>query len=270
MAQRLGPFLAQDGLIQRWRYYVSQAVLQGEKAKAGSIARVPASEIESRIIDALGKIEPRLCSRAPTADDDQAEKSPISTDRGNPASDRRAEIRALFDRVTVGQTMIRIALSENAAGEGEAKTLSLRWTAPSPHRRRDIIQGANGDAGVARPMPPGARVILIDAIRKAQRWLDRLLSDPSETIEAIALREGKTDRSIRMTLSLAFLAPDIVKAAIDGRLPRGRRFVLGWKMLGLERSLGSRLVTGLKRLIDLPMAWPDQWRALGLKAPAQS
>ena len=54
-------------------------------------------------------------------------------------------------------------------------------------------------------------------------------------------REGKTVRSIRMTLSLAFLAPEIVKAAVEGRLPRG---------------------FGLKRLVDLPMAWPDQWRAL--------
>jgi hypothetical protein len=61
-------------------------------------------------------------------------------------------------------------------------------------------------------------------------------------------RSGKTDRSIRMTLSLAFLAPDIVKAAVEGRLPRGY---------------------GLKRLIDLPMAWPDQWRGLGLEAPAR-
>jgi hypothetical protein len=31
-------------------------------------------------------------------------------------------------------------------------------------------------------------------------------SDPTESL---ALREGKTDRSIRMTLSLAFPAPDI-------------------------------------------------------------
>ena len=57
-------------------------------------------------------------------------------------------------------------------------------------------------------------------------------------------RSGKTDRSIRMTLSLAFLAPDIVKAAVEGRLPRGY---------------------GVKRLVDLPMGWADQWGALGLK-----
>jgi hypothetical protein len=39
------------------------------------------------------------------------------------------------------------------------------------------------------------------------------------------------------------------ESVIDGRLPRG---------------------FGLKRLIDLPVAWPDQWRALGLRAPARS
>jgi hypothetical protein len=27
---------------------------------------------------------------------------------------------------------------------------------------------------------------------------------------------------------------------------------------------------GLKRLVDLPMAWPDQWRTLGFQAPAQA
>jgi site-specific DNA recombinase len=49
-----------------------------------------------------------------------------------------------------------------------------------------------------------------------------------------------------MTLSLAFVAPPIVAAAIEGRLPRG---------------------FGSKRLMDLPMVWSHQWHALGLKAP---
>jgi site-specific DNA recombinase len=76
--------------------------------------------------------------------------------------------------------------------------------------------------------------------------VDELLIKSNQTIESIAAREGKTERSIRMTLSLAFLSPDLVKAAIDGRLPRG---------------------FGLTRLIDLPLAWPGQWAALGLKTP---
>jgi site-specific DNA recombinase len=93
-----------------------------------------------------------------------------------------------------------------------------------------------------------ARVILLDALRDAHRWLDELLSDSRQTLESLALREGKTERSIRMTLSLAFLAPNVVKAAIEGRLPRGY---------------------GLKRLVDMPMAWPDQWRTLGLEPPTR-
>ena len=58
---------------------------------------------------------------------------------------------------------------------------------------------------------------------------------------------AKTERSIRMFLSLAFLDPTLVKFAAEGRLPRGY---------------------GLSRLTDLPMAWPAQWQALGLPQPA--
>jgi site-specific DNA recombinase len=39
---------------RRWRYYVSLAVLQGRKHEAGSVARVPALEIEARVAEGLG------------------------------------------------------------------------------------------------------------------------------------------------------------------------------------------------------------------------
>jgi hypothetical protein len=45
-----------------------------------------------------------------------------------------------------------------------------------------------------------------------------------------------------MTISLAFLAPDLVKAAIDGRLPYGM---------------------GIARLTDLPAGWSRQREMLG-------
>jgi site-specific DNA recombinase len=130
-----------------------------------------------------------------------------------------------------------------------ARILTLPWTRPSPYRKREIIQGADDAKTYARPMPANARAILIEGLRDAHRWLDQLLSDSPLTLESLASREGRTVRSIRMTLSIAFLAPEIVKAAVEGHLPRG---------------------FGLKRLVDLPMAWSDQWRTLGLRAPAQA
>lgn len=63
---------------------------------------------------------------------------------------------------------------------------------------------------------------------------------------AIAMRENRSERSVRMILSLAFLAPDIVKAAIEGTLPRGH---------------------GLSTLTDLPMKWAEQRKVVGLARP---
>jgi len=77
-------------------------------------------------------------------------------------------------------------------------------------------------------------------------WLEEISSGEGITTVAIAAREGCSDRSVRMMLSLASLAPDIVQAAIDGRLRRG---------------------LGVKRLIDLPLSWNEQRAAVGLSSP---
>jgi site-specific DNA recombinase len=219
---RMSPTWAKKG-FKRWRYYVSQAAQQGDRSKAATILRVPAADVEKLVAEAVGK---------------------YSSSDASPAT-----IRSLIDRVVISRATIRIQLSEDADGGDGARILTLPWTRPSPYRKREILQGADDAKTRARPMPANARAILIGALRDAHRWLDELLSDPRVTLESLASREVRTARSIRMTLSLAFLAPEIVKAAIEGRLPRG---------------------FGLKRLVDLPMAWPDQWRTLGLQAPAQA
>jgi hypothetical protein len=50
-------------------------------------------------------------------------------------------------------------------------------------------------------------------------------------------------RQVNLTISLAFLAPDLVKAAVEGRLPRG---------------------IGVERLRDAPAEWSRQFETLGL------
>ena len=93
-----------------------------------------------------------------------------------------------------------------------------------------------------------ARRAFATAYGKARLWLDRLTDDPNSSLRDIADREQKTERSIRQTLSLAFLDPALVVAALAGRLPRG---------------------FGLKRLMDLPSSWSEQWIALGVRSSAR-
>jgi site-specific DNA recombinase len=61
-------------------------------------------------------------------------------------------------------------------------------------------------------------------------------------VAELCAREKCSARKVNMTISLAFLAPNLVKAT-EGRLPRG---------------------IGIERLRDLPSEWSQQFEALGL------
>jgi len=65
----------------------------------------------------------------------------------------------------------------------------------------------------------------------------------SVTVESIANRERCTIRKVNMTISLALVAPNLVRAAIEGRVPRGM---------------------GIARLVDAPAEWSRQHQMLGL------
>jgi site-specific DNA recombinase len=95
---RMSPTWARKG-SKRWRYYVSQAALQGEKSKAGSIVRVPAADVEELVVEAVGKLSLTDASLA--------------------------DIRNLIDRVVIGHATIRIQLSEVADGSDGARILTL-------------------------------------------------------------------------------------------------------------------------------------------------
>jgi Resolvase, N terminal domain len=111
-----------------------------------------------------------------------------------------------------------------------------------------IVQpAASNDPRLDRAMRPRARTTFIGAFSDAHRWLDELVANPSISIAGLAAREHKSDRSIRLILSLAFLSPDLAKCALEGSLLRG-----------FKRA----------RLVDLPMLWADQWQSIGLRRPS--
>ena len=163
------------------------------------------------------------------------------------AADKVANARAAVERVVISQTTIEIELAEERVADDQNRMLVIPWTPPSPYRRREIIQGVGEPA--TRPMRTKPRALLIKALGDAHRWLDELTTNRDQTIEAIAIRDGQTERWVRRILSLAFLCPPLVQAGVEGRLPRG---------------------FGVKRLMDLPLIWADQWTELGLKPPIRT
>ena len=101
---------------------------------------------------------------------------------------------------------------------------------------------AGNDEGISRrPIRSESRARLLEGMAKARLWVDDLVSGRMRDTTDIATREGCSERSVRMTLNLAFLSPTIGKAAVEGSLPFG---------------------TGLSRLANLPSDWDQQMEGL--------
>jgi site-specific DNA recombinase len=221
----------------RYRYYVSCALAQGTPEAAGSVKRVAAAQVEQLVVRALRERRPDLDGR----------------------QDRQL-IEQCAEHVVIGSDMIAITLRGGASGseheqrdsadaEASAETavaksvLRVPWSPIHSKRRREVIPPAQAKVPDHRPIRAETRATLVRAIALGRRWLDELSAGSIPNPAAIASREGCSQRHVERTISLAFLAPDLVQAAIEGRLPRG---------------------VGVSRLIDLPSEWRRQWQVLGL------
>ena len=122
--------------------------------------------------------------------------------------------------------------------------LVVPWKKTPSKRPREIILPASTSSHPdPRPIRAETRAKLVTAIAKGRHWLDELIAGTVTNVEQIAATENCTVRQINMTISLAFLAPNLVQAAVDGRLPRG---------------------VGIANLRDAPAAWSLQFARLGL------
>jgi site-specific DNA recombinase len=205
----------------KYRYYLSSALFNGTANCAGSVRRVPANDIEALVIQSVRKhLKPA---------------QPI---------DDRSLVETHVARVEVQPTQLIIHLSSDRKASAE-NSLRIAWRKVPAKRRREVLLPDGALRLNARPIRSETRATLVASIARGRRWLDELATNAIATAETIAKREGCSIRKVNMTISLAFLAPDLVKAAIDGRLPHGM---------------------GVARLADLPAAWSKQHQMLGLPA----
>ena len=179
----------------RYRYYVSQALLQNRKAEAGSIARVSAPDVEALVA--------RVVQEAVVA-----RQETVQTDDGS--TDRYLILRNV-ERVTIRVDQIVVTLrspeagSDQAEGDGEA-SLPNRLTipfAPNGPARKGVVH-APAEGGT---IDPKARDSLLQAIARSRAWMDAILAGRIASFDAIASAEGLAERHVRRLAPLAFLSP---------------------------------------------------------------
>ncbi|MBZ0215776.1 MAG: recombinase family protein [Fimbriimonadaceae bacterium] len=221
---------------RRHRYYISAALVHGQADRAGSVRRVPAIEVEKVIAETI-----REHFGEPNSVDDRD----IIT-RHLLRVEVQADQLAVELRVASKTGAVRGGKMNQSDEHGAETTLvSIPWRKTPSKRQREIIAPAPSSATHhdLRPIRSETRATLIKSIACGRRWLDELVTGAVINAEAIADREKCSVRHVNMTISLAFLAPRLVTAAVKGHLPRG---------------------IGVARLRDAPAEWSRQSKMLGL------
>jgi site-specific DNA recombinase len=226
----------------RYRYYVSQPNLRGIiTPPLGAIVRVPAAEIESAVVSAL-KAHLHSAPGA-TGAENVAEQNMIAS------SVSRIEIRKNELAVWLKVLQPDAANLDRACVETNATPLLIPWCKPPFRRAREILLPASVSRKTVRPIKAERRASLIKAIARGRRWLDEIVSGAVQDAEQIAQRHHCSVRYVNMTISMAFIAPSLVQAAVEGRLPRG---------------------IGVASLRNAPAEWSLQFARLGLIEPSTS
>src|SRR5437764_6539564 len=177
----------------RYRYYVSHAVLQKQKSEAGSIARVPAPEVENLVLD--GVLNHLAAAGAP---------------QHSTGLDDREPIEQYVEKVIVTPRVleVRLAVTEAAAETDRAgtsgcapgrlpTTLVLPWTGRAPAAIKGIVHAPSSNP----VLKSETRDALLTAISKARGWIEDLRLGRVASFAAIAERQGQCERHVR------FLAP---------------------------------------------------------------
>ena len=246
----------------RYRYYVSQAILQNEPDKVGAIKRIPAQEIEGLVHRQISELlrKPMALAHELCGDDCDAQiKQAVVNAAGILAAQLEAaptidaKIKSTISKIVVGPEQVEIMIDRKAL----RGLLQLKYF--NEHHDKEPPLLITAQVRIKRSGRPGKMLIsefdlddsqpkinasMVRAIARAHQWDQELRSGKS--INEIAKQDSVHRSYVGQVLPLAFLAPDIVEAILDGRQPQD---------LKVEQLLKP-----------LPIAWTAQRQALGLQA----
>ena len=252
---------------RRYRYYVSARLVRGDKSESGW--RLPAGDLEAlvqnRVIQFLsdeGAVHEAVAdgldldARRRTV---RAAAGLVSRWKALALAKRRAILLTLVSRITVTSDGIEMLLRPDAIpviadselGSGNAASSSGTDQAihlSTPVRLRRVGKGnalviGGKDAKDCKPDPA-----LIRLLQRAQRYRSMLLDGETQSIQAMADREGVSRPYLSAVVRLAFLAPEITESIVLGEQP--------------ESLTTKRLL----QCAALPSSWPEQKAMLGFPA----
>jgi site-specific DNA recombinase len=224
----------------RYRYYISQAVLQKKPQVLGSVGRVPAAELEALVLATLRHHfnASGIGEQSSGGDRDLVERQ---LERVTLTSNEiRLRVREMVEEAPQALCAHDTANSSSGHPIAGVTTIAVPWRSPVPADVRGIVHVPAHNT----PIKPGRREALLIAIAKARAWMEDLAHGRVASFAAIARREAKVERHIRLLAPLAFLSPRIVSRLLDGTAP------------------ASLTITALARA--LPWSWAEQERRLGL------
>lgn len=228
---------------KQYRYYVSQGLIRKEKFQAGTVSRVPAQEIEEVVDQQAIELMPPDAKKL-------WETSSLP--------EKRTQLGLWLRGVELHCDEVVLIID---AKRMEPSTIANRTPRPEGtclKRRGDmfelkipaVLRKIGGAKEITTPQgceplirrAPDPRIAR--AIARAFRWRHWLETGEVATIGDLAAKAGFTQRIVRKNLPLAFLAPSILTAVLDGQIPAAVSV--------------SNLTDG-----SLPLSWAEQRRRFG-------
>jgi site-specific DNA recombinase len=224
---------------KRYRYYVSQAVIKNKARKPHGPVRLPAQEIEDLIVSQLQSFlqsPQRLMDGLADASDGSADIQKIvgKTKEWASASPNRIQsvLQLIVKRIVVKEKQVELKLSRQALRE---MVNGLNGAAMIPNANRPVddvvslviraqLKRCGGEVRLVLPPDIGPNKphtvpALIRAVALAHDWVDQIRSGQVANQGALAAQTGLNKRYISRLIPLAFLAPDLTEAILEGRQP---------------------------------------------------
>jgi DNA invertase Pin-like site-specific DNA recombinase len=257
----------------RYRYYISTTLLRGKAADTSNQLRIPAGDLETIVVsrlrallanrgelfDAIGGNDGRRQTKLASLME-RARQLSSNIDQQD-AEHIKSIVKTLISRVTIHSDHLSIEISRS-----QLSTLLTSSTTNLPTFAPDLANEADDlftlDAAARRQRHGKELKLLVDdpattahvdeslvrLVARAHDIQSRLNEDPTLTVHDIAREERVGSPYIYVLLRLAWLAPDIVTAIINGRQP-----------LGLNAMRLMRLTP------QLPGNWASQRTLLGFR-----